>query len=167
MILFDKTGSANWTVPWHQDRSIAVRERIDVAGFGPWSNKSGIIHVQPPLAILERMLTLRFNLDPCGSESGPLRVLAATHRRILEASEVEAAVATMPQTVCATGAGGLVVMWPLILHASSPGGNLSAPNASRILSPPTSLPATPSGAGCCQDGSPSGRRRSCTHGDGP
>lgn len=27
--LFDKTGGSNWKVPWHQDVTIAVRERID------------------------------------------------------------------------------------------------------------------------------------------
>jgi len=44
-ILFDKTPDANWTVPWHQDLSIAVRERVEVAGYGPWSVKAGVPHV--------------------------------------------------------------------------------------------------------------------------
>lgn len=35
-ILFDKSGSANWALGWHQDRTIAVAGRRDVAGFGPW-----------------------------------------------------------------------------------------------------------------------------------
>jgi hypothetical protein len=118
-ILFDKTGSANWTVPWHQDRSIAVRERLDLPGFGPWSIKSGVVHVQPPIEILAQMLTLRFHLDPCGDCNGPLRVIAGTHHRILDQKEVEDSVAGCAQTVCKTGAGGLILMRPLILHASS------------------------------------------------
>src|SRR5687767_10714450 len=48
-ILFDKTPDANWKVAWHQDATIAVRERRDVAGFYPWSVKGGIPHVQPPV----------------------------------------------------------------------------------------------------------------------
>lgn len=119
-ILFDKNESANWTVPWHQDRSIAVRERIDLPGFGPWSTKTGVVHVQPPLDILRQMLTVRFHLDPCGRDNGPLRVIAGTHNCILDQNEVEAAVASSDQTACTTGAGGLVMMRPLILHASSP-----------------------------------------------
>jgi hypothetical protein len=39
-ILFNKTPDANWKVVWHQDRTIAVRERKDVALFGPWSMKA-------------------------------------------------------------------------------------------------------------------------------
>ena len=45
-ILFDKTPDANWKVPFHQDLSIAVREPREVEGFGPWSRKAGVWHVQ-------------------------------------------------------------------------------------------------------------------------
>jgi hypothetical protein len=41
-IFFNKTRSSNWKVVWHQDVTIAVRERADVAGFGPWTMKAGI-----------------------------------------------------------------------------------------------------------------------------
>jgi hypothetical protein len=119
-ILFDKTGEANWTVPWHQDRSIAVRARIDARGFGPWSVKSGIPHVQPPLDVLRQMLTLRFHLDPCGPDNGPLRVIPGTHKYILDQHQIEACVETRAQIPCTTGAGGLLIMRPLLLHASSP-----------------------------------------------
>ena len=119
-ILFDKTGDANWTVPWHQDRSISVRERLEIAGFGPWSMKAGVVHVQPPAEILRGMVTLRFHLDPCTADNGPLRVIAGTHNRILEQKEVEDCVAEGEQISCIVEAGGLVVMRPLILHASSP-----------------------------------------------
>src|SRR5204863_6821471 len=58
-ILFDKTASTNWTLPWHQDRTIAVVERVEVAGYGPWTVKSGLAHVAPPFALLAGMVTLR------------------------------------------------------------------------------------------------------------
>lgn len=70
-IFFDKTPGANWKVPWHQDLAIAVRERREVPGFTGWSVKEGVPHVQPPAAVLERMLTLRLHLDPCGPDDGP------------------------------------------------------------------------------------------------
>lgn len=79
-ILFDKTPTANWKVAWHQGLTIAVCEPQDAPGFGPWSMKAGIPHVQPPTEVLERMLTVRINLDACGPENGPLRVIPGSHR---------------------------------------------------------------------------------------
>ena len=119
-ILFDKTADANWKVPWHQDVTIEVRERREVAGFGPWSVKQGVVHVQAPAEVLEGMLTVRLHLDACPAENGALRVIAGTHTlgkisetRIAEMGrEAEA-------TVCAVGAGGALVMRPLLVHASS------------------------------------------------
>jgi hypothetical protein len=46
-ILFDRTQNANWLVPWHQDLTICVKEKIDVPGFGLWTLKAGVNHVQP------------------------------------------------------------------------------------------------------------------------
>jgi hypothetical protein len=51
-ILFDKTPVTNWSLPWHQDRTIAVAERIEVEGFGPWTAKDGLLHVAPPFELL-------------------------------------------------------------------------------------------------------------------
>jgi ectoine hydroxylase-related dioxygenase (phytanoyl-CoA dioxygenase family) len=119
-ILFDKTPDANWTVPWHQDRSIAVREREDVAGFGPWSEKAGVVHVQPPVGVLKSMLTMRIHLDACDEGNGPLRVIGGSHEMLLDADAVQAAVSSATPVSCCVGSGGAVVMRPLILHASSP-----------------------------------------------
>ena len=79
-ILFDKTASANWHVTWHQDLSIAVRQKVETSGFGPWSTKAGVSHVQPPQEILDRMVTLRLHLDTCDATQGVLRVLSGSHR---------------------------------------------------------------------------------------
>ena len=46
-ILFDKTASTNWGLPWHQDRTIAVAERIEVEGFGPWDRQERIAPCRP------------------------------------------------------------------------------------------------------------------------
>src|SRR5438046_190869 len=62
-IYFDKSCDANWLVPWHQDLSLALRAHAEVPGFGPWSTKDGIPHVQPPAELLEQMLTVRLHLD--------------------------------------------------------------------------------------------------------
>src|SRR5579859_5606345 len=79
-IYFDKTADTNWLVTWHQDLTIAVRHEIDVPGFGPWSNKDGVPHVQPPVSLLEQMLTLRLHLDDCDESNGALQVIPGSHR---------------------------------------------------------------------------------------
>jgi len=78
--LFDKTAGANWLVPWHQDLTVCVQSRLDVPGYGPWTRKAGVWHVQPPVSVLERMLSIRVHLDDCGESNGALRVLPGTHR---------------------------------------------------------------------------------------
>ena len=119
-ILFDKIADANWKVPWHQDVTIAVQERVETEGFGPWSMKADVLHVQPPAEILEHMVSVRLHLDNCGEENGALRVLPGSH---LCGRIPEEDIATMRKTaevVCAVGAGGALLMRPLLLHASSP-----------------------------------------------
>ena len=38
-IFFDKTPNANWKVPWHQDLTIAVKEKRETKGFSAWTKK--------------------------------------------------------------------------------------------------------------------------------
>jgi hypothetical protein len=119
-ILFDKTPDANWRVIWHQDLSIAVRERRETPGFGPWSVKSGVTHVQPLASILENMITIRLHLDDCTLENGPLRVLPGSHLAgRLSAAEVPEWRARVAEVVCTVPRGGVLLMRPLLLHASS------------------------------------------------
>jgi ectoine hydroxylase-related dioxygenase (phytanoyl-CoA dioxygenase family) len=120
-LLFDKTPSANWKVAWHQDLTIAVAERREIPGFGPWSAKAGVLHVQPPTAILERMVAIRVHLDACREDNGPVRVLPGSHSiGKLAAAHVDAWRARIKAVTCLVPPGGLLVMRPLLLHASSP-----------------------------------------------
>jgi ectoine hydroxylase-related dioxygenase (phytanoyl-CoA dioxygenase family) len=80
-IFFNKNSKANWKVSWHQDCVIAVRQKVDVEGWGPWSCKAGVTHVRPSAAIVEQMLAIRIHLDECGEDNGPLRVIPNTHTR--------------------------------------------------------------------------------------
>ena len=120
-LLFDKTPGANWKVAWHQDLSIAVRRRAEVAGFGPWSLKAGVQHVQPPVGVLRNMLTVRLHLDDCGSDNGPLYVLPGSHAEgVLSPEQVEEWRNRAAPAACLVSAGGALVMRPLLLHASFP-----------------------------------------------
>lgn len=118
-ILFDKSADTNWSLAWHQDRTIAVRGRRDVAGFGPWTRKQGIHHVEPPFALLARMVTARFHLDPVDADNGPLRVALGSHRLGRVADREAAVVAERHRRLdCYAGRGDVWLYATPILHAS-------------------------------------------------
>ena len=119
-IYFDKSPDANWLVAWHQDLTLALRAQVDAPGFGPRSIKNGVPHVQPPIELLERMLTVRLHLDDCDASNGALKVLPGSHRfGRLSAERITELRAQHPETVCRASAGDALLMRPLLLHASS------------------------------------------------
>jgi ectoine hydroxylase-related dioxygenase (phytanoyl-CoA dioxygenase family) len=131
VILFDKTPRANWKVVWHQDLTIAVRERAPVQGFEPWSEKEGVTHVQPPVELLERMLAVRVHLDCCDADNGPVRVITGSHRvGRLSAAAIDDWRAARPAVDCCVERGGILAFRPLILHASS---TAVSPSHRRVL----------------------------------
>ena len=94
-----------------------MQERIDVPGFGPWSIKSGVPHVQPPVEVLEQMVAVRLHLDDCGEENGPVRVLPGSHRL---GRMVNPPWGVPSGVSCVVPRGGVLLMRPLLWHASSP-----------------------------------------------
>jgi ectoine hydroxylase-related dioxygenase (phytanoyl-CoA dioxygenase family) len=118
-IFFNKTQGANWKVAWHQDLTIAVRERREVHGFGPWTTKDGVLHVQPPPQVMSGMLAIRLHLDESGPENGPLRVMAGSHRKGRLTAEEIASVKKEDAMMCCVPRGAALLMRPLLLHASS------------------------------------------------
>jgi ectoine hydroxylase-related dioxygenase (phytanoyl-CoA dioxygenase family) len=118
-IFFDKQPTANWKVPWHQDVTIAVKDRLDLPDYQPWSLKGGILHVQPPVAILEQMLTVRIHLDRTDESNGALKVIPGSHcDGKLNDLEIDRFKQT-DSTICTCESGGILLMRPLLLHASS------------------------------------------------
>jgi ectoine hydroxylase-related dioxygenase (phytanoyl-CoA dioxygenase family) len=118
-ILFDKNEAANWSLAWHQDRTIAVRQRREVPGFGAWTVKSGIHHVEPPASLQAGMVTLRLHLDPVPESNGPLLIAPGSHRlgRILEA-DIPEIVRRCGTATCLAKPGDLWLYATPILHAS-------------------------------------------------
>jgi hypothetical protein len=116
-IFFDKHPTANWKVPWHQDLSIAVKNRLDVPDYYPWSIKAGVHHVQPPTAILEQMLTIRIHLDRTNESNGALKVIPGSHCQ--GKLEIDLWKQKSSATFCCCDAGGILLMRPLLLHSSS------------------------------------------------
>lgn len=118
-ILFDKTAQANWSLGWHQDRTVAVVSRCNLPGFGPWTTKQGILHVAPPFAVIERMVTLRIHLDDVPIDNAPLLIAPGSHRlgRLPEET-VERAVRRCGVFACVARRGDIWAYATPILHAS-------------------------------------------------
>ena len=118
--LFDKSPSANWLVVWHQDTALPLLERAELAGWGPWSVKEGVIYAHAPTEALEGILALRIHLDDSTDKNGPLRVLPGTHTRgVLNDTEIKRLASQIAPVDCLVKAGGVLAMQPLIVHASS------------------------------------------------
>ena len=118
-VLFNKDRETNWQVAWHQDLAIAVRERYAVPGFEAWSVKEGVAHVQPPVSVLESMLTVRLHLDDTDESNGALWVSPGSHRMgRVPAGEAAAVAERNGKRLCEVAAGDALLFRPLLLHAS-------------------------------------------------
>ena len=142
-ILFNKTPAANWSLGWHQDRTICVRDRLDVPGFGGWTMKRGMNHVEPPFALIARMVTLRVHLDDVPATNAPLLIAPGSHRfgRIKEA-DIADIVARCGTRACLAEAGDVWLYATPILHSSQAA---ATPKARRVLQVDFADEALPSG----------------------
>jgi hypothetical protein len=118
-LLFDKTSSTNWGLPWHQDRTIVVTRRVEVEGFGPWTVKSGLLYVAPTFDLLAGMVRLRVHLDPVPETNVPLLIAPGSHRlgQIPE-GELKSVVQQCGIATCLADAGDVWLYSTPILHCS-------------------------------------------------
>ena len=142
-ILFNKSPETNWSLAWHQDRTICVKEKREVPRFGPWTVKSGMTHVAPPFELLSRMVTLRAHLDDVPASNAPLLIAPGSHRlgRIL-VEEVDEVVRRCGTRACTASAGDIWLYSTPILHASEAA---TAPTSRRVLQVDFAAEALPDG----------------------
>jgi ectoine hydroxylase-related dioxygenase (phytanoyl-CoA dioxygenase family) len=119
-----------------------VRERKEVAGFGPWTVKEGIAHVQPPAGVLGGVLAIRLHLDASEADNGPLRVIPGSHGHGRLSSDQIAAYPKEGSGVCIVPRGGALLMRPLLLHASS---TCAIPKPRRVIHVEFSADELPNG----------------------
>lgn len=138
---FEKSRDRNWLVPVHQDLSIPVRERVAHPALRGWSEKEGGVFVQPPADVLEGLVALRLHIDPCLAEDGPLQLIPGTHTlgRIPDAQATELRKAG-PVVSCTLAPGGVLLMRPLTLHASSKATGTSRRRVLHFVFRPPALP---------------------------
>ncbi len=117
-IYFDKPPGANWIVNWHQDLTVNLVGNEEVPGYKNWRVGRNRTVVQPDRKFLESIFTVRIHLDDCTQENGALRVIEQSHRRGV--IEIKEWMQDKPgkEIVCPVGRGGVLVMRPLLLHAS-------------------------------------------------
>ena len=86
--------------------------------------------MRPSSDLLSRMLAVRVHLDNSLEQNGALRVVPGTHRSgFIPESEI-LTMEKQPEEICAVRRGDVVLMRPLILHASS---CAQKPGARRVL----------------------------------
>jgi len=123
-VVFNKSDSSNWLVPWHQDRVIAVAEKLDVEGYTNWSNKSGVWHCEAPIDVLSSMVFVRIHLDDTDEENGCIELAHGTHRLgFIAAGEADAIADRSTVEACKARRGDILIVKALTLHRSKPSRN--------------------------------------------
>jgi len=113
-LFFDKPPDRTWTLPWHKDTSVSVKDNsVKSPSFSRPTTKVGVPHLIACDELLQRMLTLRIHLDDVTDENGPLRVIPGSH--VSSCSEGDGLNAAV--TIHAA-AGDVLAMRPLLSHAS-------------------------------------------------
>jgi len=132
-VSFNKSSGLNWSLPWHQDRVIAVNDKADVKGFKNWSQKAGLWHCEPPIKILEKMIFARVHLDDSDENNGCLEVLVGSHKygKIIS-SDIEKIVAELPKEACIANRGDVLFVKALTLHRSHASYSQSSRRALRV-----------------------------------
>lgn len=130
-VAFNKSQSANWGVPWHQDRVIAVAEKADIPGYKNWTNKSGTWHCEPPQSILDEMLFVRVHLDDADPSNGAMDIAVGSHSDgFVPSANAEEVANTYPIETCVAERGDVLILKMLTLHASKPA---QVPSGRRVL----------------------------------
>lgn len=117
-IYFDKPEKSNWFVAYHQDLTISVDKKMEIENFENWTTKQNQFAVQPPKEILEQNFTIRIHIDKTTKENGALKVLNKSHRKgIVRTENIE--LENEIETICEVEKGGIMIMKPLLFHASN------------------------------------------------
>ncbi|CAM3616440.1 phytanoyl-CoA dioxygenase family protein [Flavobacterium chungbukense] len=117
-IYFDKPEKSNWFVAYHQDLTISVNQKIELENFENWTVKQNQFAVQPPTEILENNFTIRIHIDKTTKDNGALKVINNSHSKgILRIENLD--FESEKETICEVEKGGVMIMKPLLFHASN------------------------------------------------
>jgi len=118
--LFEKSGTTNWQVLWHQDRALPLSRRFESCEWGPWTTKAGVLYALAPAWALKRVVALRIHLDASTRDNGPLRAIPDSHKAgVLSEIDIRRMMSARKPDTCLVGRGGVLAMRPLLLHSST------------------------------------------------
>lgn len=117
-IYFDKPEESNWFVAYHQDLTISVDKKVELDGFTNWTTKQNQFSVQPKARILEEILTIRIHLDNTDENNGALKVIPKSHKKGIERIDTFN-FHKKEEKICSVKRGGIMIMKPLLFHASN------------------------------------------------
>jgi ectoine hydroxylase-related dioxygenase (phytanoyl-CoA dioxygenase family) len=124
-LYFDKPPGLSWSLPWHQDLTIAVKEhqptqpestQESMDGFSKPTVKAGVCHVEAPTWLLENMLTVRIHIDAMCDHNGPVLVQRGSHRAGKLTHHLEPCLSEITEIHCSVGS--VMLMRPLLSHSS-------------------------------------------------
>ena len=113
-LFFDKPPGLSWSLPWHKDLTIAVKDSsLPSKRFTHPTRKAGVPHVEAPEDLLRGMLTARIHLDDVTEENGPLLVIPGSH----QSGKTMPSVAAPVQPIIVQR-GDVLLIRPLVAHCS-------------------------------------------------
>jgi hypothetical protein len=114
VLYFDKPPDRSWSLPWHKDLTVAVRDnQLPSEQFSHPTRKAGVPHVEAPTELLQSMLTARIHLDEVTQENGPLKLAPGSH-----ATGKTLSIGEVPPCTILAEAGDVLLMRPLLAHSS-------------------------------------------------
>jgi ectoine hydroxylase-related dioxygenase (phytanoyl-CoA dioxygenase family) len=112
--LFEKHKEQNWLVAAHQDLMLPG------AGEHSRDHDQRLRLRRGTTAELQRVIAVRCHVDVCAESDGPLRTKPGTHKvGVLRANEVALRSESVEWKTHVAGAGDVLLMRPLTVHASS------------------------------------------------
>jgi len=133
IVSFNKSSNANWAVPWHQDRVIALAGRIETPGYSNWVEKDQIWHCEPPIALLHGLIFIRVHFDACDETNGALEIALGSHKKGLVDARLAKDVAESHEVeVCRADPGDVLIVKALTLHCSGSSQRQGSRRALRI-----------------------------------
>ena len=99
--------------------SISVKEKQEIEGYTNWTKKNDQLGVIPPKEVLANTVTFRIHLDNTDKSNGALKVISKSHNKgIIRVDEKFDKKSLGEEKLCETEKGGVMLMKPLLLHAS-------------------------------------------------
>ena len=133
IVSFNKSSGSNWSVPWHQDRVIALAERIETTSFTNWVEKDQIWHCEPPVELLNNLIFIRVHFDGCDEKNGAMEIALGSHRKgLVEARLAKEVAETHEIEVCCAAPGDILIVKALTLHRSGSSASEGSRRALRV-----------------------------------